>query len=276
MSAIASCESEAYCEYGKLFRTYSKKRVASIGFWSFFSWRPFSYALAALLASAPVTGLVMSTLSLPLAQAHSMARKSALAVVDLIVSFPLQSHRLRRRGGPVPFRDQRPEEALLLPRVRGLTAPQPPFQRPGGRLLFRRALRSLGGRGARVGRPDPLRHELLRGEARGVSLSEPRPGARAGRLGGVGVAQLADPRQRGFPRGFRKPRPLQRALQLLRRPLAHGEQLQGLLQSVPGGHSGKITQGRARTAAPPLRSPGSAHARPAAAALWLGVAQGTP
>jgi len=45
---------------GEVVSDVLEEAVASIGFWSFFSCMPFSYALAALLASAPVTGLVMS------------------------------------------------------------------------------------------------------------------------------------------------------------------------------------------------------------------------
>src|SRR6267143_390405 len=91
---------------------------------------PFSYALAALLASAPVTGLVMSTpASLPPAQAQRAARRSALAVVDLIVSFPRHAQRLRRGRGRMALGDERPEQALFLPLIRGLAATQAPFQR---------------------------------------------------------------------------------------------------------------------------------------------------
>src|SRR4051812_1845946 len=183
MSAMASCARDAYCEYGKLLRTYSKNRVASSGFWSFLSCSPFSYALAALLASAPVTGLVMSTpASLPEAQAHSAVRRRALAVVDLIVTFPIHPQRLGGRRGAVALRDQRPEQALSFPRIGGLPSPQLPPQCPCGQLLFRRAPGGLCGGAARIGFADPLRRQLAGGEARSVSPVDPRAGAEPGRL----------------------------------------------------------------------------------------------
>src|SRR3984893_10888086 len=110
---------------------------------------PFSYALAALLASAPVTGLVMSTpASLPPAQAQREARRSALPVVDLIVSFPRHPQRLRRGRGRMALGDERPEQALFLPLIRGVAAAQAPFQRPRRQLLVLRPFRRLGYRGA--------------------------------------------------------------------------------------------------------------------------------
>src|SRR6266478_2251401 len=114
-----------------------------MGFWSFFSCSPFSWAFAALLASAPLIVLVMSTASWVLAQAQSRVRRSALLVFDVIVSFPRDPQRLRRRGRGVALPDQRPEEAPLLPLIRGLTAFEAPLQRPRGQLLFRRALRGI-------------------------------------------------------------------------------------------------------------------------------------
>src|SRR3954465_6447243 len=197
MSAMASCESEAYCEYGKLLRTYSKNRVASNGFWSFFSCIPFSYALAALLASGAVAGFVMSTpASLPEAQAQSAQRRSALAVVDAIVTFPLDPQRLRGRRRPVALRDQPPQEALLLPLIGGLPSLELPPQRLGCELLFRRALGRLRSRAARLGLVDPLRRKLPRSEARSVPQPDPRAGTNPGGLRVVDVAQLSQPRQR--------------------------------------------------------------------------------
>src|SRR6267378_2852699 len=254
MSAIASCARAAYCEYGKLFRTYSKKRVASIGFWSCFSCMPFSYALAALLASAPVTGLVMSTpASLPPAQAQRAARRSALPVVDLIVSFPRHPQRLRRGRGRMALRDERQEQALFLPLIRGLAAAQAAFQRPRRQLLVLRPFRRLDCRGAGVGFCDALRQQLPRDQARSISLIDSRPGAHAGRLGVVDVAQLAHARQRRFSLGFGESGAFQGAVQLERRPQAHGEQPQGLVEGGISRHRARIMQGKARVGPPCLR-----------------------
>src|SRR3954467_7729117 len=101
--------------------------------------------MAALLASAPVTGLVMSTLSLPPAHAHSEARHSALSLFHpvIVAAFPGHPQRLRRRRGAVPLRDQRPQEAQLLPLRGRLAAAEPAVQRPRRELVFPRAFRSL-------------------------------------------------------------------------------------------------------------------------------------
>src|SRR3954469_21402780 len=144
---------------------------------------PFSYALAALLASAPVMGFVMSTpASLPPAQAHSANRTRALAVVALICAFPIEPQRLRRRGRRVSLRDQRPEMAPLLPRVGGFPAPQAPLQRARGQLFLAHALRRFPGGGLDFALRDPLRCELPRDQARSISQRHPRFRPRARRL----------------------------------------------------------------------------------------------
>src|SRR4051812_50185237 len=99
--------------------------------------------MAALLAAAPVTGLVMSTESLPPAHAHSEARHSALSLFHPIVTaaFPGDAQRLRRRRGAVALRDQRPQQAQLLPLRGRLAAAEPAGQRPGRELVVSRALR---------------------------------------------------------------------------------------------------------------------------------------
>src|SRR5438477_11010097 len=104
MSASASSESAAYWEYGKLFRTHSKKRVASRKFWLFLSSRPFWYARRALVAASPVTGLVMSMASLFPAQAarRRATRKPGIFEVFIISSEALDLEvivRGRRAGG---------------------------------------------------------------------------------------------------------------------------------------------------------------------------------
>src|SRR4051812_34147949 len=148
--------------------------------------------MAALLAAAPVTGLVMSTESLPPAHAHSEARHSALSLFHPIVTaaFPGDAQRLRRRRGAVALRDQRPQQAQLLPLRGRLAAAGPAVQRPGRELVVPRAFRRLARRSAGIGGGDSLRRQPLRGEPRGLSLADPRPGARAGRLAVVDVAQL--------------------------------------------------------------------------------------
>src|SRR3954463_4418470 len=95
--------------------------------------------MAALLAAAPVTGLVMSTASLPPAHAHSEARHSALSLFHPIVTaaFPGDAQRLRRRRGAVALRDQRPQQAQLLPlrgRLFGAAAAGPCSPAPGAAL----------------------------------------------------------------------------------------------------------------------------------------------
>src|SRR3954462_10657919 len=127
--------------------------------------------MAALLASAPVTGLVRSTpASLPPpAQAHSAARHSVLGILHVIVAFPLHSKRPGGRGRAVPLRDQRPQEAQLLPLRGGLPAAQAPLQRARGQLVLARAVRRLLPRRLGVRPGNSLGGELAGGEPRSVS-----------------------------------------------------------------------------------------------------------
>src|SRR5207253_11249161 len=89
---------------------------------------PFSYALAALLASAPVTGLVMSTPELPDAQAHSATRRTALQIDGLIAAFPFDPQRLGHARRPMAPPDQpSPPPPPFAP---GLRLTPPPAAQP--------------------------------------------------------------------------------------------------------------------------------------------------
>src|SRR5437879_11677026 len=113
MSAMASSARAAYCEYGKLLRTYSRYRTASMKFLSFFSCSPRLYARSAFDASAPVTGLVMSTLSLPAHAAHR-ARTTARIRVLFVIAFPRQPECPGHLRGSVSLGDQRANGAPPL------------------------------------------------------------------------------------------------------------------------------------------------------------------
>src|SRR5512140_3615237 len=218
--------------------------------------------MAALLASAPVTGLVMSMPSLPWPHAHSEARHSALSLFHPVITaaFPGHPQRLRRHGGAVALRDQRPQQAQLLALRGRLPAAEPAVERPDRELVLPRAFRGLARRGAGIGCRDSLRRKLLRGEPWSLSLPDPRPGAGAGRLAVVDVAQLLHPRQRRI--ALRRRKRLQRLAQLQLRPLPGGEQLQRLLQCIEWLHfpprSDRIRSARSgsrrREAAPERRA----------------------
>src|SRR3954471_1238872 len=100
--------------------------MASPKFWWPRSTTPFSYALAALEASAPVTGLERSVPSLLLLlQASAAAQKRrALLVLNVIFTIPLDSQRPGRSAGPMSLGDQGPQQPPPLAVVRGGPSPQ--------------------------------------------------------------------------------------------------------------------------------------------------------
>jgi len=71
------------------------------------------------------------------------------------------------------FRDQRPQQAPLLPLVRGLPSSQAPLQRPRSELVLSHALRCLHRRSPRLRLVDALRRQPLCDVPGSVSLVEP-------------------------------------------------------------------------------------------------------
>src|SRR5438045_9431956 len=102
----------------------------------------------------------MSTPGLLPAQAHAARRRNTLRIVGLVMAFPFDSQRFRRRRGPMAVRRQPPEQALLLAHILRLAASQAPLQRAQGPLLLAGALHRLRRCFARLCRLDALRLEL--------------------------------------------------------------------------------------------------------------------
>src|SRR2546423_6668712 len=120
-------------------------------FCDFFSSSALLYATAALEASAPVTGLVMSMVSLP--DPAQPAIRSATAIhllFEVIVAFPVDAQSLRRRRGAVALADQRPQQPAPLAAVRRHAPAQLAPQRAGGELFLAGSTRGFRDRRGRV------------------------------------------------------------------------------------------------------------------------------
>src|SRR5216684_1851693 len=170
---------------------------------------PRPYAFSAFAASAPVTGLVRSTLSLPPAQAHS-ARPTAAIQRSVIIAFPCEPQRACHLRGAVSLRDERPEGAAPLLVAGRRPAAQHLPQRALEELRLGRALRRLAHRGARLRRAHSLLTEPALGEPRPGPPAEQGARPRAGHLQVVHVSQLPEPRHRfralppGYPSLFQR------------------------------------------------------------------------
>src|SRR3954468_1318492 len=221
-------------------------------FLSVFSLMPRLEARSALVASAPVTGFVMSRESLPPAHAErsKATQRSARPWLPIIVVVSVEGdaegacHRRR----PEAFLHERPEDALPRSSVHFAS-----FQAPLERALeqLRLALFSclLVDRRPRPRRGDSLRLEAQGGKAGRSAPIEQRTCARAGYLAIVEISEFADARHGGFDLGGGVPTLFQAAAKLGLGTASRRNQLQGRIEDRT--HPGGVRTARSGSRLPP-------------------------
>src|SRR3954468_18045070 len=221
-------------------------------FLSVFSLMPRLEARSALVASAPVTGFVMSRESLPPAHAErsKATQRSARPWLPIIVVVSVEGdaegacHRRR----PEAFLHERPEDALPRSSVH-LASFQAPLERALEQFRLALCSRLLVDRRPRRRRGDSLRLQAAGGKAGRSAPVEQRTCARAGYLAVVEISEFADARHGAFEVRAGVPALFQPAAKLRLGTAPRRQQLQRRIEDRT--HPGAVRTARSGSRLPP-------------------------